>query len=69
MDNRDAKKEVELLFEFIRDLYGDRLTDEELEEVRNGVEHIAETAAALRSIKLENSVEPFSVFKPHRKEA
>ncbi|UCH57644.1 MAG: hypothetical protein JSV18_01620 [Candidatus Bathyarchaeota archaeon] len=69
MDNRDAKKEVELLFEFVRDLYGDRLTDEELEEVRNGVEHIAETAAALRSIKLENSVEPFSVFKPHRKEA
>ena len=46
--------------------YGDRLNPEEVEEVRKGVERIEEGAQALRSVKLHNSDEPLSIFKPFR---
>lgn len=59
--------EVELLFEMVRNRYGDRLSAEELEEVRKGVKIIAEAAEALRSVKLGNGSEPFSIFKPYKK--
>ena len=69
MSNCEAKSnEYEVLFEILQNRYGDRLSPEELEEVRKGVERIAETAKALRSVKLENSAELFSVFKPYRRE-
>ena len=59
-----SAKESETLFKLVRDRYGDRLSLEELEEVRKGVERITETAKALREVKLENWDEPFSIFKP-----
>lgn len=59
--------EAELLFEMVRNRYGDRLSAEELEEVRKGVKIIAEAAEALRSVKLGNGTEPFSIFKPYKK--
>ena len=62
-----SAKESETLFKLVRDRYGDRLSLEELEEVRKGVERITETAKALREVKLENWDEPFSIFKPFRK--
>ena len=64
-----SPKEAEFLFQMVRDRYGDRLNAEELEEVRNGVKNIAEAAEALRSVKLGNGTEPFSIFKPYKKEA
>lgn len=64
----ESLKEAEHLFEMVKDRYGDRLSAEELEEVRKGVEGIAKAAKALRGVKLENSDEPFSIFKPYRKE-
>lgn len=51
----------------VRNRYGDRLSAEELEEVRKGVKIIAEAAEALRSVKLGNGSEPFSIFKPYKK--
>ena len=63
-ESRDA--EVESLFELVRRRYGERLSDEEMEEVRKGVENIAEASDALRAVKLDNSDEPFSVFTPFR---
>ena len=60
-------KESETLYNLVRDRYGDRLSPEELEEVKKGVERITETAKALREVKLENWDEPFSIFKPFRK--
>ena len=51
----------------VKKRYGERLSPEELEEVRKGVERITETAETLRSVKLENWDEPFFVFKPHRR--
>jgi hypothetical protein len=62
-----SAKESETLFKLVRDRYGDRLSPEELEEVRKGVERITETAKALRKVKLENWDEPFSIFKPFSK--
>jgi hypothetical protein len=65
----ESSKESEFLFEIVKARYGDRLSAEELEEVRKGVEGITKAAGILRSIKLENGDEPYSIFKPYKKEA
>ncbi len=65
----ESPNEAEFLFQMVRDRYGDRLSAEELEEVRKGVEGIAKAAEALRSVKLGNGTEPFSIFKPYKKGA
>ncbi len=65
---KKKNKESEVLFKLVKNRYGERLGPEELEEVRKGVEKITETAEALKSVKLENWDEPFSVFKPYRRE-
>jgi len=67
--NEKSPKESDFLFEMVKDRYGDRLTADELEEVRKGVEGIVEATRALRSVKLGNGTEPFSIFKPYKKEA
>ncbi len=59
-----SAEESDILFKLVAEKYGDRLTPEELEEVKKGVESIAETARALREVRLENWDEPFSIFKP-----
>ena len=64
----EESKEAEYLFELVKNRYGDRLSEEELEEVKTGVEMVVEASVTLRSIELENADEPFSVFKPYRKE-
>jgi hypothetical protein len=60
-----STEESDILFKLITEKYGDRLTSEELEDVKKGVENIVEAARALREVKLENSDEPFSIFKPY----
>ena len=65
----ESPNEAEFLFDMVRDRYGDLLSAEELKEVRKGVEGIAKAAEALRSVKLGNGTEPFSIFKPYRKGA
>ena len=56
------------LFELVKQRYGHRLTGEELESVRKQVEGIVEDARSLRSVKLEDTNEPPSLFVPYRKE-
>lgn len=69
MNKKDTKNnESRILFKMVRERYGSRLTPAELKVVRKEVGAIVEIAKVLRSVKLENSVEPFSVFKPYRKE-
>jgi hypothetical protein len=63
----EKSREVEARFRVVADRYGDRLTPDELEEVRKAIEANLDAAYALRSIKLENWDEPFSVFKPLRR--
>jgi hypothetical protein len=60
--------EGELLFRLIAQRYGDRLSAEELTEVHKGIAGLATTAAALRAVRLENSLEPSAVFVPYRQE-
>ena len=59
-------KESEHLFEIIRERYGERLSEEELVEVKKGVDRIVEAAEKLREIRLKNGDEPFFVFRPYR---
>ena len=68
MSDETTNKEVDERFNIVKRLYGDRLTAEELDEVRKGVEGIVEAAESMRAVKLENGDEPFSVFVPYRKE-
>lgn len=62
-----SAKESETLFNLVRDRYSDRLSPEELDEVRKEVEKITETSKAIREVKLENWDEPLSIFKPFSK--
>jgi len=63
----EKSREFEARLKVVIDRYGDRLTPEELEEVRKALEANLDTANALRSISLGNWDEPFSVFKPVRR--
>jgi len=63
-----GSRDAESLFDLVKARYGDRLTPEQLEEVRRGVERIVEAAEALRRVRLENWEEPLFVFRPHRGE-
>ena len=60
--------EADALFEIVRRRYGDRLTAEQLDEVRTIVQAQAEAARALRAIRLANSDEPMQPFAPYRAE-
>ena len=62
----DGSIEAEHLFNIIKDRYGDRLSGDQLAEVRKGVERMVEAAEELRAVKLENGDEPFFVFRPYR---
>ena len=67
-ERKPENREVETLFQLVSDRYGGRLDAEQLEEVKKGVEAIAEAAQALRAVKLENGDEPLSIFTPYRAE-
>ena len=64
----ENKKELraDMLFEIVKAKYGARLTDEQLEEVRSGVDGVEGLAAELRKVRLTNAVEPFANFQPFR---
>ena len=65
-DESKTNSRAEKLFEIVKAKYGDRLTDEQLEEVRSGVDGAEVLAAELRKVRLTNDVEPFSTFHPYR---
>ncbi len=67
-ESKPENREAETLFQMVSDRYGDRLDADQLEEVKKGVETIAEAAQALRNVKLENGDEPLSIFTPYRSE-
>ena len=63
-----ADPEADALFEILRHRYGDRLTPEQLDEVRKIVGAQVEAARALRAIRLTNADEPMQPFAPYREE-
>ena len=60
--------EADALFEIVRQRYGDRLTTEQLDELRKIVQGQVEAAAALRAMRLTNADEPMQPFAPYREE-
>ncbi len=68
MNGEATEREVDIRFNLVKGLYGDRLDDEQLDEVRKGVEGIVAASEALRTVRLDNGDEPFWVFTPHREE-
>ena len=65
-ETQDIRAEAEALFALVRERYGDRLTPEQLDGVRKGVEGIVNAARALRAVRLENTDEPMPPFVPYR---
>lgn len=61
-------EEAETLFSLVKEKYGDKITEEEFDEVKKGIERIVETSMELRKVELGNWDEPFSVFKPYRRD-
>jgi len=61
-------EEAETLFSLVKEKYGDKIAPEELDEVKKAVERIVETSMELRKVELGNWDEPFSVFKPYRRD-
>jgi uncharacterized protein YktA (UPF0223 family) len=59
---------AETLFNLVKEKYGDKIASDELDEVKKAVEKIVESSMELRKFKLGNWDEPFSVFKPYRRE-
>ena len=67
MSNQDSTSpESEAMMSIVRQRYGDRLNEEQLQEVQKRIDGIAKAAEALRAVKLENGDEPFSIFAPYR---
>ena len=60
--------EADVLFDVVRQRYGDRLTSEQLDDVRKIVQVQVEAARALRSMRLTNADEPMQPFAPYRAE-
>jgi hypothetical protein len=65
-DTNRTESDSKFLFDMLKRRYDERLNPEELDEVKKGVETIQKAADKLRSVKLENSDEPFALFVPYR---
>jgi hypothetical protein len=60
--------EKEFMFERVKTLYGDMLDKEQLAAIESGLDQMISVFDKIRSVPLENSDEPFSVFKPYKKD-
>jgi hypothetical protein len=67
-DAQHCQSDTETIMGLITRRYGARLTPAQLQEVRQGVEGLAQMTAALQHVQLANSDEPFAVFVPYRQE-
>ena len=64
----DSETEKQHMFERIKVLYGDRLDEEQLAAVEASLDPMMTVLEQIRGVPLENSDEPFSIFKPYRKD-
>ena len=63
---RDA--EIEARLNLVEQRYGHRIPPDKLDDVREAVAAIVESAEAMRAVDLDNSDEPLSLFLPYRGE-
>ena len=60
--------EVDRRFVLVRERYGQSIDPTAFGDVRQRIEGIVDSGKDLRAVKLDDSVEPFSVFAPYRNE-
>jgi hypothetical protein len=63
----NSKNEKEYMYERVKTLYGDRLDEEQLAAIEASLDPMISLLEKIRDVPLENSDEPYSVFKPYRK--
>jgi len=63
----DSDRETSILMGLVKERYGERLTGEQLENVEKSLRSVMDAGKALREVPLENSNEPYNVFKPYRR--
>lgn len=64
----DSLDEKEYMFRRIKQLYGDRLSEEQLDAVEKKLDPILSALKDVREVPLENGDEPMIVFKPYRED-
>ncbi len=68
-DTHGDGQEIELRLAMLRHWYGDLLTDEQWDGVREGlIEEVIEVSEALQSVRLDYADEPLPLFAPYRGE-
>ncbi len=65
-ETQDAR--VEALIAVVRAVYGERISEEQMERVRDGVKGLRDVAAALYAYPLTNADEPDPIFAAYRGE-
>jgi len=60
--------EKDHMYRRVKELYGSRLTEDQLAAIKTSLDPMIKVLEQLRSIPLLNSDEPYSVFKPYRKD-
>jgi hypothetical protein len=66
--NADEPPGADALLEYVRTLYGERLSEEDLAKIREGIVRGLRAGARIREVALANSDEPSFVFRAYRGE-
>lgn len=67
-DSGAKDSDVNRRFELVRGLHANEMSSDNLEELRRAVADAVKVAKTLRSVKLETTDEPRSLFVPYRRE-
>ncbi len=61
--------EVDRRFALVRERYGGLIAPTALGDVRRRIEGVVANGRRLKAVRLQNGIEPFSVFVPYRNES
>jgi hypothetical protein len=64
----NSRTEKAFIFERVKTLYGDRLDDGQLAAIEASLDPMIKVLEEIRKTPLLNSDEPYTVFKPYRKD-
>lgn len=62
----DINSEVEFLFKTIKEKYGDRLNQDELQKVKHKIKSVVKASNDIRDIPINEEIEPSIIFRPYR---
>ena len=68
-DDEIDHTEIDILLSMLKHWYGDQLTDEQWQGVREGIrEELIKVSQAIRAVELGYADEPLPLFSPYRGE-